>query len=136
MQFSTISPVDRTLPGATTPGQSRPGSDGSKGVLRIPPNSIITDASLSDCLVSYLGHSLWEGLIFQQSVYSTAPTDWAKLVCSDIIYFKRYFNVNSCFSLLVFFFLFFFFAVFIFPVFSLLYQTTNGLSKDEMVSLR
>ena len=38
--------------------QSRPGSDGNKGVLRISQSSCITDASPSDCLVSYLGHSL------------------------------------------------------------------------------
>ena len=36
MQFSSIWPIDRTLLGATTPGQSEPGSDGNEGVLRIP----------------------------------------------------------------------------------------------------
>ena len=35
-QFSSIWPIDRTLSGATTPGQSRPGSDGNEGVLYIP----------------------------------------------------------------------------------------------------
>ena len=30
-QFSSISPIDRTLSGATTPGQSGSGSDGNKG---------------------------------------------------------------------------------------------------------
>ena len=35
-QFSSIWPIDRTLSGATTPGQSGPGSDGNTGVLRIP----------------------------------------------------------------------------------------------------
>ena len=29
-------PIDRTLSKATTPGQSRPGSNGNEGVLRIP----------------------------------------------------------------------------------------------------
>ena len=43
----------KTEYGATTPGQSGPGSDGNKRVLRIPPNSSITGSSPSDCLVSY-----------------------------------------------------------------------------------
>ena len=42
-----------TLLGATTPGQSGPESDGNKEVLCIPQNSSITEASPSDCLVSY-----------------------------------------------------------------------------------
>ena len=49
--------MDRTLSGATTPGQSEPGSNGNKGVLHIPQSSSITGNSPSDCLVSYLGHS-------------------------------------------------------------------------------
>ena len=48
-------PIDRALSGATTPGQIRPGSDGNE-VFHIPQSSTITAASLSDCLVSYLGH--------------------------------------------------------------------------------
>ena len=35
-QFSSIWPIDRILPGATTPGQSRPGRDSNEGALRIP----------------------------------------------------------------------------------------------------
>ena len=46
-----------TKSGATTPGQSGHGSDGNKGVLHIPQSSSIIGASLSDCLVSYQGHS-------------------------------------------------------------------------------
>ena len=36
MHFSSIGPVDRTLSGATTLGQSGPGSDGNEQVLHIP----------------------------------------------------------------------------------------------------
>ena len=36
MSNSSIWPIDKTLSGATTPGQSGPGSNGSDGVLRIP----------------------------------------------------------------------------------------------------
>ena len=36
-QFSLIWPIDRTLTGATSPGQIRSGSDGRKGVLYIFP---------------------------------------------------------------------------------------------------
>ena len=55
----SIRPIDRTLSGATIPGQSGHGSDGSEGVLWIPQSSSITGTSRSDCLVSYPGHSLW-----------------------------------------------------------------------------
>ena len=41
-QFSSIWTIDRTLSGATTPGQSGPGSDGNEGVLHIPQSSSIT----------------------------------------------------------------------------------------------
>ena len=53
MSKSSIWPIDRTLSDATTPGQSEPESDDSKGVLRIPKNSSITEAAPSYCLVSY-----------------------------------------------------------------------------------
>ena len=46
------------ISGATTPGQSGPGSDGNKGVVRIPQSSSTAGTSPSDCLVSYPGHSL------------------------------------------------------------------------------
>ena len=80
MQFSSIRPIDRALSGATIPGQSGPGSNGNEGVLRIPESSSISGTSPSDCLVSYLGHSLRGGSYpsaEKQSVYSTAPDDWA-----------------------------------------------------------
>ena len=73
-QFSSIWPT-----GATTPAQSGPGSNGNEGMLRILQSPSITGTSLSDGLVSYSGHSL-EGFYpsaEMQSVYSTAPADWA-----------------------------------------------------------
>ena len=53
---SSIYPIDRALSGATTPGQSGPGSDGNEGVLRVLQSSSITGTSPSDCLVSNPGH--------------------------------------------------------------------------------
>ena len=67
--------MDQTLSGATTPDQSGPGSDGNGGLLRIPQSSSITGTSPSDCLVSYPGRSAEK-----QSVYSTAPVDWANRI--------------------------------------------------------
>ena len=66
---------DRNLSGATTPGQV----DLWAMVLRIPQSSSITEASPSDSTVSYIGHSLGESYpsAEMQSVYSTAPADWA-----------------------------------------------------------
>ena len=78
-QFSSIWLIDRTLSDATSPGQRGPGSDGNKGILRIPQSSSIIGTSPSDCLVSYLGHSLGEWSYpsaEMQSVYSTAQADW------------------------------------------------------------
>ena len=70
--------INRTLSSATTPVQSGPGSDCNKGVLRIPQS--ITEGSPPDCLVAYPGHSFGESYLSAetQSVYSTAPADWAK----------------------------------------------------------
>ena len=45
--------MDRTLSGATTPGQSGPGTDYIEEVLHILQSSIVTEASPSDCVVSY-----------------------------------------------------------------------------------
>ena len=42
--LSSIWPINRTLSAVTIPGESRPGSDGNKGLLRIPPSSSITGA--------------------------------------------------------------------------------------------
>ena len=58
---------------------SVPGSNGNDGVLHLPPNSSITGTSLSDCLVSYPGHSLgWSyPSAERQKVYFTAPANWA-----------------------------------------------------------
>ena len=50
MSNSSISSIDRTLSGATTPCKSGPGSDGNKGVLCIPQSSSITGAAPSDFL--------------------------------------------------------------------------------------
>ena len=58
--FSSIWPIDRTLLGATTSSQCGPGSDGNKRVLCVPQHSSITEASPSDCLVSYPVQSFWE----------------------------------------------------------------------------
>ena len=58
MSNRSIWPIDRTLSGATTPGQSKPGSDSNERVLHIPQSSSITGTSPSGHLVSYPEHSL------------------------------------------------------------------------------
>ena len=77
--ISSIWPIERTLSGATTPGQSGPRSNDNKGILCIPQNPSITGATPLDCFVSYLGLSLGEShsTAEMQSVYSTAPANWA-----------------------------------------------------------
>ena len=75
-------PIDGTLSGATTPVLSGPWSDDNEGVLRIPQSSSITEVLASDYLVSYPEHSLGESYLSveRQSVYSTAPANWANNV--------------------------------------------------------
>ena len=80
--------IDRTLSGATTPGQSGPGSDGNKVVLLILQSPIVTETSPSDCLVSYPEHSLGKSYpsADMHSVYSMAPTNWAWIAhCKKIV---------------------------------------------------
>ena len=98
MQFSSIWPIDRTLSGATTPGQSGSGSVGIEGVLHIPQSSSITGTSPTDCLVLYLGHSWGGGSYFsaeKKPVYCIAPDDWEIFSNENIrkliaFYFKMY----------------------------------------------
>ena len=58
MSNSSISPIDRTQSGATTPVQSGPGSDGNERVHHISQSSSITGTSLKDGLISYPGYYL------------------------------------------------------------------------------
>ena len=78
-------PIDRTLSGATTPGQSGPGSNGNEGVLRIPQGPSITGTSPSDCLVSYPGHSLGVGLTPQQISYLHVGSEEVLLILFLVI---------------------------------------------------
>ena len=64
MSNSSIRPIGKTLPNATNPVQTGLWSDGNEGVLRIPQIFSYTEASPSDYLVSYPGHSLWVVLPF------------------------------------------------------------------------
>ena len=85
MSNTFIWSIDRTLSGATTPGQSGPGSDVNEGVLRIHHSSSIMGALPSDCLLTYPGHSLGETYFSaeMQSVYSAGPVDLAS-VCQCV----------------------------------------------------
>ena len=87
MSNSYFLSFDWTLSGTTTLDQSAIGSD--KMVLRIPQSSSITGASLSDDLVSHLGHSLGESYLSaaMQSVYSTVPADW--YLPASVVVFKK-----------------------------------------------
>ena len=78
---SSIWPIDWVLSGATTVVLSELGSNGHKGVIRIPQNTSNTWASLSDYLVSYPGHKIEDFFPFaeMQSVYPTSQADWAIL---------------------------------------------------------
>ena len=66
IQISSIRPINRTLSGVTTLGQSGPGNDGKEGLLCISQSFSNTGTSPSDSLVSYSE---------MHSVYSATPAD-------------------------------------------------------------
>ena len=78
MPITSIYPIDRAQSGTTIPGQSGPGSNSK--FFRILQSLSITGTSPSGHLVSYPRNSLAVGSYpsaEEQSVYSTAPVDWA-----------------------------------------------------------
>ena len=81
--------IDRAPTGVTTPGQSGPGSNGNEGVLHIP-QIFKAEASPSDCFMSYPRQLLggFYPSTEMQSVYSTAPVDWAETFLDILIYIK------------------------------------------------
>ena len=64
-----------------------PGSYGNDGRLCIPQSPSITGTSLSDCLVSYLGHSLGGGLTplqrCSQCILKPQPTGQYTVKCKN-----------------------------------------------------
>ena len=94
---SSTWPIDRTLTGDTTPGQSGTGSNGNEEVLHIPQISNITTAPPSDFLVSYPRHLCVCVCVGSypptemQSMYSTAPS-WK--IMNTRIYYEAEFSVG------------------------------------------
>ena len=78
--FSSIWPIDRLY--QVLPHRARVdlGAMVNKGRSAFPKAPVLLEASPSDCLVSYPGHSLerFYPSAEMQSVYFTAPADWAK----------------------------------------------------------
>ena len=71
-------PIDRTLSGATIPGQSGPVSNGNERVLHIPQTSK-AGTSLSDGLMSYSEHSLdWS--ILPPPQWCSQPTELSAVI--------------------------------------------------------
>ena len=70
----------KTLSDTNTQSQRGPESDGNEAVLRIPQRSRITEGSQSDCLMAYQDTCWCRAYLSpeKQSVYSTAPVDWAR----------------------------------------------------------
>ena len=89
------------LSGATTPGQSGPGSDGNEGVLHIPQSSSTAGTLPSDCLVSYPGHSLWSGLTplqrSSQCILLPQPTGQYRVKCQTVLFQIIQFSISTHF---------------------------------------
>ena len=71
--FSSIWPIDRTLSGAITLGQSGPGRDSNERALRIPQHYWDLSTRLFDVISRTLVDS--NSSAEKQSVYSMAPAD-------------------------------------------------------------
>ena len=67
-------PIDRTLSSATSLDRSGPGINDNAGVLLIPQSSNITEASPSDCFVSYPEHLLGE--FYPTADWSLSDSKW------------------------------------------------------------
>ena len=76
-QFSSIWPIDRTLSGAITPGQSEPRSDRNKGYSTYPKAPALQEPH-HDNLVIYPRHLSVESYSFAEmlSMYSAVLADW------------------------------------------------------------
>ena len=79
MSNHSICSIDRTVSDASTLGQSKPGSNGNEGVVRIPQSSRITGALPSNFNVKSLTIVGWGAYpsVGMQSLYSIAPVDRA-----------------------------------------------------------
>ena len=91
-QFSSIWPIDRTLSGATTPGQSGPGSDGNEGVLCIPQRlfSVLSRTLIGGVLplcrdaIGVIYSPNWLGNIIRWKTLST-PVGWVGTIFVIIV---------------------------------------------------
>ena len=93
----------KDLSGAINLGESRPETNGKEEVLRIHQTSNITRTSPSDCLMSYIEHSLGVESYpsaEKQSVYSTASGDWS-VYLNGIIYIYIYIYSNSIIIIII-----------------------------------
>ena len=79
----SIWPIDRTLSGPTTLGQSGPGNNGNEGVLHIP--QIFKAGALpSNCLMSYLRYSLGRVTPLQRFIWCILQPNFKDKHASDI----------------------------------------------------
>ena len=65
--FSSVQPKNSTQSGVTNKDQSGPGSDGNKWVVNNPQSSNTSEASLSDGVMSFRGHTLASLTLLQRS---------------------------------------------------------------------
>ena len=101
IHLSSIWPIDRTLSSATNSGQSESGSDGNNRVLRIPQSFSITGTTPSDCLESYLGHSLRSLTPRQRNsrcILQPQPTGQLSLGFQCIYIWLFYLDIDKLFS--------------------------------------
>ena len=107
MSNSFIWPTDRSLLPATHQGQSHSWSDFNDGLLHISPSTSNTGASLSDCLVSFPGHSLGEvlslcedavGIFYISSRLGPKFGTSFRAFIIELIMWDRYESAQSLFS--------------------------------------
>ena len=97
-QFGSIWPIDRTPSGATSWGQSGPGSNGNKGVLRIPPK-LQHYQNLTIRLFSVISQTLVGGVLplCRDAINVFCITNWLGFRCfADfaLLYYNVLFRDN------------------------------------------
>ena len=111
-------------------GHSEPGSNDNEGVLHIPQGPCITGTSPSDCLVSYLGHSLGGVLPFsREAVGVFYSPSWLGKREYDTPYIYIYMCVCVCVCVCVYIYIYIYVYIYIYIYIYISWTLTKWLEK-------
>ena len=88
LQFSSITAIDKSLSGATTPGQSWPGSDGNKWVPKAP-TLLELHHKIARCHIQNTHEGSYP-FAEMQSLFSATPAEFVDML-KGIVWNKTFF---------------------------------------------